>query len=70
MQFITPLWPAYPEIFLLGMVCVILVADLFVTDDNRVVTTHSLRPRSPARSSSSGFGGPHSRLRFSTCWTT
>jgi NADH-quinone oxidoreductase subunit N len=38
MQFIQPLWPAYPEIFLLGMVCVILVADLFVTEDNRVVT--------------------------------
>src|SRR5688572_17133163 len=38
MQFITPLWPAYPEIFLLGMVCVILVADLFVADENRVVT--------------------------------
>jgi len=38
MQFIQPLWPAYPEIFLLGAVCVILVADLFVTDENRVVT--------------------------------
>jgi NADH-quinone oxidoreductase subunit N len=38
MQFIQPLWPAYPEIFLLGAVCVILVADLFVTDANRVVT--------------------------------
>jgi NADH-quinone oxidoreductase subunit N len=38
MNFITPLTPAYPEIFLLGMVCVILVADLFVSDDNRVAT--------------------------------
>jgi NADH-quinone oxidoreductase subunit N len=38
MNFITPLAPAYPEIFLLGMVCVILVADLFVSDDNRVAT--------------------------------
>ena len=38
MNFITPLAPAYPEIFLLVMVCVILVADLFVSDDNRVAT--------------------------------
>ncbi len=38
MQYITPLAPAYPELFLLGMVCVILVADLFVSDDNRVIT--------------------------------
>ncbi len=38
MQYITPLMPAYPELFLLGMVCVILVADLFVSDDNRVIT--------------------------------
>jgi NADH-quinone oxidoreductase subunit N len=38
MQYILPLWPAYPEIFLLVMVCVILVADLFVSDENRVVT--------------------------------
>ncbi|MGH8640364.1 MAG: NADH-quinone oxidoreductase subunit NuoN [Burkholderiales bacterium] len=38
MNFITPLAPAYPEIYLLGMVCVILVADLFVRDDNRVTT--------------------------------
>lgn len=38
MQFITPLLPAYPELFLLAMVCVILVADLFVTDARRVVT--------------------------------
>ncbi len=38
MQYITPLLPAYPELFLLGMVCVILVADLFVSDDNRIVT--------------------------------
>ena len=38
MQFITPLWPAYPELFLLVMACVILVADLFISDDNRVFT--------------------------------
>ena len=38
MQYITPLWPAYPELFLLGMACAILVADLFVSDDNRIIT--------------------------------
>jgi NADH-quinone oxidoreductase subunit N len=38
MAYITPLLPAYPELFLLAMVCLILVVDLFVTDDNRVVT--------------------------------
>jgi NADH-quinone oxidoreductase subunit N len=38
MHFITPLAPAYPELYLLGMVCVILVADLFVSDDNRAAT--------------------------------
>jgi NADH-quinone oxidoreductase subunit N len=38
MQYITPLLPAYPELFLLGMVCVILVADLFVSDANRIAT--------------------------------
>src|SRR5918998_2851716 len=38
MDFITPLWPAYPELFLLGAVCVILVADLYVSDENRIVT--------------------------------
>jgi NADH-quinone oxidoreductase subunit N len=38
MQYITPLAPAYAEIFLLGMVCVILVADLYLKDDQRVVT--------------------------------
>src|SRR5688572_16691113 len=38
MQFIQPLWPAYPEIFLLGAVCVILVADLCVADESRIVT--------------------------------
>src|ERR687891_714791 len=38
MEFIQPLWPAYPEMFLLGAVCVILVADLFVAEENRVVT--------------------------------
>ena len=38
MQYITPLLPAYPELFLLAMACVILVADLFVTDVRRVVT--------------------------------
>ncbi len=38
MQYIQPLWPAYPEIFLLVMACVILVADLFVRDENRSIT--------------------------------
>ena len=38
MQFITPLAPAYAEIFLLGMVCVILLADLFVSDEKRDIT--------------------------------
>jgi len=38
MQYITPLAPAYPELFLLAMVCVVLVVDLFVSDDNRVLT--------------------------------
>jgi len=38
MPYITPLLPAYPELFLLGMVCVILVVDLFVADANRIVT--------------------------------
>jgi NADH-quinone oxidoreductase subunit N len=38
MPFITPLLPAYPELFLLVAVCVILVADLFVSDARRVVT--------------------------------
>ncbi len=38
MQYIMPLTPAYPEIFLLVMLCVILIADLFVSDDHRIVT--------------------------------
>ena len=38
MKYITPLWPAYPELFLLAMICLILVVDLFVSEDNRVVT--------------------------------
>ena len=38
MQYILPLWPAYPELFLLAMVCAILVADLFISDDNRIIT--------------------------------
>jgi len=38
MHYILPLWPAYPELFLLGMICVILTVDLFVSDDNRIVT--------------------------------
>ena len=38
MQYILPLWPAYPELFLLFMVCVILLADLFVSDERRIVT--------------------------------
>ena len=35
MPYIQPLWPAYPELFLLTMACVILIADLFVREDNR-----------------------------------
>jgi NADH-quinone oxidoreductase subunit N len=38
MPYITPLLPAYPELFLLAMACAILVVDLFVSDDNRIVT--------------------------------
>jgi len=38
MQYILPLWPAYPEIFLLAMACVILIADLFLREENRGVT--------------------------------
>ena len=38
MEYIMPLLPAYPELFLLVMVCVILIVDLFVSDDNRIVT--------------------------------
>jgi NADH-quinone oxidoreductase subunit N len=38
MHYITPLLPAYPELFLLTMACAILVVDLFMSDDNRVVT--------------------------------
>src|SRR3954462_11367907 len=35
---ILPLWPAFPELFLLLAVCVILIADLYVKDENRIVT--------------------------------
>ncbi len=38
MQYISPLWPAYPELFLLTMACVILLVDLFISDDNRILT--------------------------------
>jgi NADH-quinone oxidoreductase subunit N len=38
MQYILPLWPAYPELFLLVMVCVVLVVDLLVSDANRIIT--------------------------------
>ena len=38
MQYIQPLWPAYPEIFLLAMACVILIVDLFLREENRGVT--------------------------------
>ena len=38
MQYIQPLWPAYPEIFLLAMACVILIADLFISDEKRSIT--------------------------------
>lgn len=38
MQYIQPLWPAYAEIFLLAMACLILIVDLFVRDEKRSVT--------------------------------
>ena len=38
MEFIQPLWPAYAEIFLLVMVSIVLIADLFVADENKIVT--------------------------------
>ena len=38
MEYITPLAPAYAEIFLLCMICVILLLDLFVGDDKRDIT--------------------------------
>jgi NADH-quinone oxidoreductase subunit N len=38
MQFITPLAPAYAEVFLLCMVCVILLLDLFLSDARRGIT--------------------------------
>jgi NADH-quinone oxidoreductase subunit N len=39
MSFITPdLFPALPEIVLTGAICVVLVADLFVSDERRVIT--------------------------------
>ena len=38
MRYITPLEPAYPELFLLAAVCVILIADLFIRDEKRFVT--------------------------------
>lgn len=38
MSFLSTLFPAYAEIFLLVMVSVILIADLFVTDANKTIT--------------------------------
>ena len=38
MQFITPLAPACAEVFVLAMVCVILLLDLFVSDERRGIT--------------------------------
>ena len=38
MPFITPLAPAYAEVFVLAMVCVILLADLYLSDDKRGIT--------------------------------
>jgi NADH-quinone oxidoreductase subunit N len=38
MEYILPLWPAFPELFLLLAVCVILVADLYIAEENRIVT--------------------------------
>ena len=38
MQYILPLTPAIPELFLLAAACAILIADLFVSDAKRVLT--------------------------------
>src|SRR5688572_10610172 len=38
MQYIQPLWPASPEIFLLAMACIILIAVLFVRAEQRSST--------------------------------
>lgn len=38
MEYILPLWPAYPELFLLVMACAILVIDLFISEDNKIAT--------------------------------
>lgn len=39
MDFIAPNFvPALPEIFILSMACIILVVDLFLNDDNRIIT--------------------------------
>src|SRR3990172_8171214 len=39
MSFVMPNFaPAAPEIFVLTMACLILVIDLFLTDENRVIT--------------------------------
>ncbi|HEY7744322.1 MAG TPA: NADH-quinone oxidoreductase subunit NuoN [Burkholderiales bacterium] len=38
MAYISPLLPAYPELFLLAMACVILIADLFISDARRAVS--------------------------------
>ena len=38
MQYILPISPAYPELFLAAMACVILLVDLFLSDDKRIVT--------------------------------
>jgi NADH-quinone oxidoreductase subunit N len=38
MNYLSTLLPAYPEIFLLVMVCVILIVDLFIAGNNRTIT--------------------------------
>jgi NADH-quinone oxidoreductase subunit N len=38
MEHILPLWPAYPEIFLLAAASFILIADLFIGDEKRGIT--------------------------------
>ena len=38
MHYITPILPACPELFLLAMVCVVLIVDLFVSDGRRIVS--------------------------------
>ena len=73
MQFVTPLAPAYAEIFVLGMVSVILLVDVFLSDARRGVTyacprAPSVRPLSTDSQSvgDCGRGGTRERSRLIT----